>query len=68
MVNKLPVVGRIQGASADIHENPQSSDITIQYTDRTEKWHEVTMPFLDAMYLLNLLSAIKKDSGFQIGE
>jgi len=33
-----------------------------------KKWHELTMPFLDAMYLLNLLAAVKKDSGFQIGE
>lgn len=66
-VNTLPPVGSIEGlvlkpsGSAD----PKTHQVELQYTDRTpaKNWHSLTMPLLDALYLLNLLEAASRDHG-----
>lgn len=63
MVNKLPPVGRIQGAVHVMADPLESSHVQIQYTDDQDAWHEMSVPFLDAMYLLNLLKASQLDAG-----
>ena len=63
-VRKLPVVGRIQGATQEGDGTPDGTQVTVQYTDHTEEWFELQMPFLDAMYLVNLLRAIQEDIGY----
>lgn len=65
-VNKLPEVGRIQGVQLTKGPDPKQSTIDLQYTDPAGRWHEVTMPFLDGMYLLNLLRAVQIDMGFDM--
>jgi len=67
MLNQLPDVGRIQGASLR-GQNPKNSTILLQYTDNEENWQEVRMPFLDGMYLLNLLKALQIEMGFDMPE
>ena len=66
MVNQLPAVGRIQGLSLVRYESPQDATVKLQYTDHDDGWHETQMSFLDAMYLLNLLKAVQKDTGFEM--
>jgi hypothetical protein len=63
-VNKLPDVGRIQGLTRTAGFDVPRIVVSLQYTDRSNGWHEVEMPFLDAMYLLNLLKAMQQDVGF----
>jgi hypothetical protein len=47
---------------------PRDSTVQLQYTDQKGEWYQTTMPFLDAMYLLNLLKAMQMQSGFQMPE
>jgi hypothetical protein len=63
-VEALPDVGRIQGAQ--LQPSPVEAErlVILQYTDHKGKWFEVKMPFLDAMYLLNLLRQIETDTGY----
>lgn len=68
MVNQLPVVGRIQGLSLEGDQTPKGSRIRLQYTDPVGQWHETVMPFLDAMYLLNMLKAVQIDVGYSMPE
>ena len=63
-VRKLPVVDRIRGVSQLGDGMPDGTEVTVQYTDHTDEWFEVQMPFLDAMYLLNLLRGIQEDIGY----
>lgn len=63
-VNKLPDVGRIQGLSRTAGFDVPKIVVSLQYTDRSNGWHELEMPFLDAMYLLNCLRAIQQDVGY----
>ena len=65
-VNVLPPVGRIQGLARSPDADPATISVTLQYTDHKDEWHEVAMPFLDAMYLLNLLRAMQEDVGFYL--
>lgn len=68
MVNKLPDVGRIQGLALLGDRTPKGSGLSLQYTDREGGWHDLTMSFLDGMYLLNLLKAVQLDVGFAMPE
>ena len=61
MVKQLPPVGRIQGLSLVPHADPKQAKVTLQYTDPSNEWCEITMPLLDALYLLNLLEAMSKE-------
>ena len=63
-VTKLPDVGRIQGFALQKSTTAALSTAAVQYTDRNGQWYELKMPFLDALYLLNLLEAASADSGF----
>jgi hypothetical protein len=42
----------------------------VQYTDvgAADSWQELSMSFLDGMYLLNLLRAIQRGESFQMPE
>lgn len=67
-VIKLPDVQSIEGlvlqrsGSAD----PKTHRVELQYIGRTSQGerHSVTMPLLDALYLLNLLETMAQDEGF----
>ena len=65
MVKKLPVVSRIQGAVLEGRELHEQSFVVIQYSHRKDELYELEIPFLDAMYLLNILRGIEKDMGFE---
>lgn len=67
-VNALPAVDRIQGAVRTEGFDVKRLSVSIQYTDRSKSWHELRMPFLDAMYLLNLLKAMQQDVGYHMPE
>jgi hypothetical protein len=62
MVHRLPDAARVQGIvlnkSAQRHEDWY---FQIQYTDDKDVWHELKVPMLDALYLLNLLRAAEKE-------
>jgi len=62
MVNHLPEAAKIQGVvlnkGAPRHEN---WTFQIQYTDAAGAWHELKMPMLDGLYLLNLLQAAEQE-------
>lgn len=64
MVNQLPDVGRIQGLVYQDKGTYQTSRVVVQYTDRNIALHQVDMPFLDAMYLLQRLREIQKQADF----
>jgi hypothetical protein len=60
-VNKLPDVGQIQGIhGTGAGPDPKFARISLQYTDERNRWHELQMTALDALYLLNLLEAWAK--------
>jgi hypothetical protein len=65
-VNELPDVGRIQGLMLIPAQTPRDSKVQLQYTDQKGQWHQTTMPFLDAMYLLSALKALHDDTGFRL--
>lgn len=64
-VTSLPIVDRIQGAKTEEGTADRPRWVDVQYTDHTGQWHELRMPFLGAMYLLNILRAIQLDVGFE---
>lgn len=64
MTKQLPGVGRIQGATVE-PSAPKDSIVRLQYTDDKQQLYELEIPFLDAMYLLNILRGIEKDMGFE---
>jgi len=66
--NQLPAVGRIQILTRSEGFDYQRMAVTLKYTDRSNGWHQVEMPFLDAMYLLNLLKAMQQDVGYALPE
>lgn len=65
-MNTLPPVGRIEGlrfAPRAGSTDPAHHQVELQYTDPAQGWHSVTMPFLDALYLLNLLEELATQTG-----
>lgn len=62
MVNKLPEAAKIQGIVLN-KGAPRHEDWTfqMQYTDAAGTWHELKMPMLDGLYLLNLLRAAEDE-------
>lgn len=63
----LPDVGRIQGLHYQPSplNDPAADKVEVQYTDRAQgRWHTVTMPLLDALYLLNMLEELSRARGF----
>jgi hypothetical protein len=65
-MNKLPDADRIQGMSLERGQSPKESYVMIQYTDHKQQWHEVRVPFLSAMYLLNMLKQLQADMNFHM--
>lgn len=56
-VNVLPPVHRIEGFE---FSHPGGSDprlglVRLQYTDQKKSWHALSIPAMDALYLLNVL-------------
>jgi hypothetical protein len=63
----LPPVGRIQGVSLTGGPAFQDSVVTVEYSTHNREGygdHELKIPFLDAMYLLNILRDLEKTTGF----
>jgi hypothetical protein len=65
-VTLLPPVHRIEGFAFD--PPPGGVDvrlglIRLQYTDQRKTWHGLSIPTMDALYLLNLLEQWSKDEG-----
>lgn len=62
MVNMLPEVAKLMGLSLS-REAPDHGDwfFEVQYTDSKGAWHELKMPMLDGLYLLNLLREAEKN-------
>jgi hypothetical protein len=62
MVNHLPSAAKIQGIVLN-KEAPRHEDWTfqLQYTDSAGTWHDLKMPMLDGLYLLNLLRAAEEE-------
>ena len=67
MVNHLPDAAKIQGIVLN-KSAPQHEDwyFQVQYTDAAETWHEVKIPMLDGLYLLNLLRAAEEEQHLSI--
>lgn len=62
IVNHLPDAAKIQGLmlnkGATRHED---WTFQMQYTDSAGEWHEVKMPMLDGLYLLNMLRKAEEE-------
>ena len=63
-VRSLPPVGRIEGV---LYQSPGGPDPSkgralVQYTDPTGQWHQLEVPVLDALYLLNLLEQMSREA------
>ncbi len=59
-VKKLPVVSKMNGLSFS-HDQ---AGLHIQYEDKGGHWYELSMPFLDGMYLLSLLKSLQLNIDF----
>jgi len=62
MIKKLPLVGRVQGAALESRGSPGQLVAVVQYTSQTGELCELEMSFGDAMYPLNILREMEKDS------
>lgn len=64
-LNHLPLVDRMQGVAFEESPSgdPGAGLVELQYTDRSQKWHALKMPALDAMTLLNMLEQVARDEG-----
>lgn len=67
MMNKLPEVAKMQGMIL-YRDAPQVEQwhFDIQYTDAAGTWHELRIPVLDGLYLLNMLRTAEKEQHLSI--
>lgn len=67
MVNHLPDAARIEGILLD-KTAPEHKDwfFLMQYTDSNGSWHELKIPMLDGLYLLNLLNTAQEEQGLSL--
>jgi len=63
-VNPMPPMGQIKGAIFHRDATELSSRVQIQCMDTRGILYDLWLPFLDAMGLRNMLSAIESDAGF----
>jgi hypothetical protein len=63
-VNPMPPLGQIKGAIFHRDATEHSSRVQIQCMDTRGILYDLWLPFLDAMYLRNTLSAIESQAGF----
>lgn len=61
----LPPVDRIQGAVLRPGRTHKESAVLLQYTDHRQAEYELVIPFFDAIYLLNVLREVERQSGFE---
>lgn len=64
----LPPVGRIQGVELRSAPTHQGSVVSVQYSTHSKEGigdYELVIPFLDAMYLLNVLRDLEKQTAFE---
>jgi hypothetical protein len=67
MVNSLPDAARIQGIALDKGADSHTDwSFKLQYTDAAGHWHELKMPMLDGLYLLNLLRTAEQEQGLSL--
>lgn len=67
MVKSLPDAAKIQGIALDKNGHSHTDwTFKLQYTDAGGKWHELKMPMLDGLYLLNLLRAAEQEQGLSL--
>jgi hypothetical protein len=67
MVNSLPHAAKIQGIALDKSaHNHTEWTFQLQYTDAAGNWHELRMPMLDGLYLLNLLRTAEQEQGLSL--
>ena len=65
-LTKLPDVGRIQGVEFQLASVPEKSTCLLRYTGHIDtQSYEISIPAPDALYLLNLLAAMERDSGLR---
>lgn len=64
-VSILPPVHQIEGFEFDHPggDDPRLGLLRLQYTDQKKSWHQLNIPAMDALYLLNLLEQWSKDEG-----
>ena len=63
----LPPVGRIQGVELSGGPAFRDSVVSVQYSAHNREGYgdyDLRIPFLDAMYLLNVLREFEKQTGF----
>ena len=60
-VPQLPAVGHILGVQLQRDDRDQPSQIHVQY-ESSDGHYQLSMPFLDGMFLLSLLKAIQLDT------
>lgn len=67
MLNHLPDAAKVQGVVFN-KEGSQHTDwyFQVQYTDAKEVWHELKIPMLDGLYLLNLLKTAEREQGLSL--
>lgn len=61
---KLPDVDRIQSVVPTLYRDAKKSTVELRYTDHKQQLYELTMPLLDALYLLNCLEEMSREKGF----
>ena len=67
MVNRLPDVSKMQGLV--LNKNAHGHEdwtFQMQYTDAAGIWHEVNMPMLDGLYLLNMLRTAEEEQHLKL--
>lgn len=63
-IHKLPAVGRIEGVVLQPDKDPKKSVVFLQYKDPSGGLHQLDIPLLDALYLLNMLELASKENGY----
>jgi hypothetical protein len=64
-VNVLPQLQRIEGIAFDHSggSDPRLGHLRLQYTDPKGVWHQLGIPAMDALFLLEMLDQWSKDEG-----
>lgn len=67
MIQHLPDAAKIQGIILDKSGHSHRDwFFKLQYTDAANNWHELKLPMLDGLYLLNLFKAAEQEQGLGI--
>lgn len=66
-VHLLPPVHHFEGLLFDHPggSNPRLGPLRLQYTDLKGGWHQLEVPAMEALYLLNMLEQWSKDEGLE---